>query len=89
MRYESTYIDAERTEVEDRISRRVTNIRREVDEDVSNYYTNVGVHLAAVSDVTLGDGTTGTKLRYRTDYVRPHLVHAKNKAVKIRDAALD
>ncbi|WP_254546191.1 hypothetical protein [Halomarina pelagica] len=84
--YETLYLRVTKEEAARRISERVEHVACADEGGVIDYRTNVGVHLATLSDVTLESGEPGTKLRYRTSVIRPHLFHARNEARQIRDA---
>lgn len=84
--FETIYLTIPKEEAARRISKRVSHIRRAQIREGFEFRTNVGFHLATLTDATLDTGASGSKLRYRTSYIRPHLFHAHNKARKIREA---
>ena len=83
---ETMYLALEKEAAARRISDRVQHVRQTSDGDTIEFRTNVGLHLATLSDATVGSGDRGSKLRYRTSLIRPHLFHAHHKAREIRDA---
>lgn len=84
--FESIHLALAKDEAARRISERVSHIRRTDTESTIEFRTKVGLHLATLSDVTVDGGERGSKLRYRTSYIRPHLFHAHNKATEIQDS---
>lgn len=84
--FETMYLTIPKEEAARHISERVSNLRRRQTGKGFEYRTNAGFHLATLSDATLGTGAPGSKLRYRTSYIRPHLFHTHNKAGDIRKA---
>lgn len=89
MSVETTYLALEKESAARRISDRVQHVRRSSDGDTIEFRTNVGLHLATLSDALVESGERGSKLRYRTSWIRPHLFHAHHKAREIRDAVAE
>lgn len=85
-RTETIYLDLDTEEAARRIAERVPNLRRRTDDGAVTFHTNVGLHLATLTDATLPSGERGSRLRYRTSLVRAHLLHARDAARAIRDA---
>jgi len=83
--YETIHLSAPKDRVVRAIDDRVSGVRRSVVDGVIEYRTNAGVKLATLSDGP-SESDSETVLRYRTAYVRPHLFHARRKALAIRDA---
>lgn len=83
---ETTYLSISKEDAARHVSRRVAHLRRSRDDGTIRFRTNVGIHLATLSDVTLDSGDRGARLRYRTSAIRPHLFHAHNKSREIRDS---
>lgn len=84
--FETVYLSVPKEEAATHISERVSHIRRTRTKGGYEFHTNVGIHLATLTDVTYNSGGSESKLRYRTSYIRPHLFHAHNKAREIRNA---
>lgn len=87
--YDTIYLDISKEEAARMISKKVSGIRRRRAEKSYRYEIGGGLHLATLSDATVESGEQGSKLRYRTSVVRPHLIRAWSKAKAIRAAVDD
>ena len=68
------------------VAERVPHLRQVRSDDSIEFRTNVGLHLATLSDVTLASGPRGSRIRYRTSVIGPHLFHVHDKARQIRES---
>ena len=84
--YETVYLAADKERVARHVSERVPHLRQVRTDGAIEFRTNVGHHLATLSDATTDSGARGSRIRYRTSRIRPHLFHAHNKARQIRKA---
>lgn len=84
--YNTVYLDVAKEAAAHRIKAKLPGVHRRTVDDSYRYQTPNGVHLATLSDATVESGRQGSKLRYRTSVVRPHLAPARSKAKAIRDA---
>lgn len=81
MRYDTITLPDPVETVRERIAAKVADVRTRTEASTTDYYTNAGVHVATITPAA---GSDGSKLRYRTAFVRPHLGHARRKAQEIR-----
>lgn len=84
--FETIHLTTAKEDVACHVSKRVSHIRQTHENGAIKFHTNVGGHLATLTDAALESDATESKLRYRTAYIRPHPFHAHNKAREIRDA---
>ncbi|MFC7202418.1 hypothetical protein ACFQJC_02750 [Haloferax namakaokahaiae] len=86
MRYESVLVALTPTAVRDRIRKRVEGIRSSKVEDGFEFRTNSGLLVGTVSPATLPDGSTGSRLRYRTSILSATAAHAGRTGKELREA---
>jgi len=86
MRYDTIHLDSPLETVREHIAKGVADVRIRSAGESIEYYTNAGVHVATLSPDSTGT-SSGSKLRYRSVFVRPQLGHARRKAKEIRAAA--
>ena len=86
--YKTIYLSISKDEAVSIISEKVPDVGRRRVGNTVKYQAGGGLHLATLSEATVTSGEQGSKLRYRTSVVRPHLVDSWAKAKAIR-AAVD
>ena len=73
-------------EANERIKERVPSVRARHEGDTIEYRTNAGLLLGRLSEATLPNGETGSKLQYRTTTTSAPLSHGRTTAKKLRAA---
>lgn len=86
MQYSTIDLTLDTETARERILARVSGITcRETDGSIV-FRSSSGFHLAELTEVTLPNGETGTRLSYRTTILSPTAATARRKAKRIRDA---
>lgn len=84
MRYESIDADLTLDTARQRIVDNVSGVRVTEGDGQIEVRMPSGLKVATLSEITLPSGDHGTRLRYRTVFIRPHMAHARRAATEIK-----
>lgn len=85
MKFQSLTLSADKSTARTSIMDRVSGIKTREEGERITFYSQSGIKLATLTDTTLPDGRTGSRLRYRTSLISPVASNARRQAKQIRN----